>query len=55
MKKDILIDGYNLMHRIPEIRSGMKNDLEGARERLILRLSSYAALHRARLTVVFDG
>jgi len=43
------------MHRIPEIRSGMKNDLEGARERLILRLSSYAALHRARLTVVFDG
>jgi predicted RNA-binding protein with PIN domain len=50
-----VIDGYNLAHRIPAIAAMLGSDLERARERLVDRLAGFAAVRRARVTVVFDG
>ncbi|MBN1781891.1 NYN domain-containing protein [bacterium] len=55
MKRHYLIDGYNLMHAIPEIRARMKPDLQTAREGLIIRLSGFAQRKNVGITVVFDG
>ncbi len=55
MRKEILIDGYNLMHQMPDIREQMGQDIESARERLMMKLSSYVAIRNVQITVVFDG
>lgn len=55
MGKSILIDGYNLLHQMPEIRSEMDQNPDGARSRFLHRLSAYAQTVHASLTVVFDG
>jgi predicted RNA-binding protein with PIN domain len=49
-----LIDGYNLLHQIPELTQETL-DLEGRREHLINRLISMTAGRGNKITVVFDG
>lgn len=51
----IIIDGYNLIRRIPELASLESVDLEEGRKYLIQELSSYRAGKGHRVTVVFDG
>ena len=51
----IIIDGYNLIRRIPELASFEKIDLEEGRKYLIQELSGYRAGKGHRVTVVFDG
>ncbi|NPB09579.1 MAG: NYN domain-containing protein [Thermodesulfobacteria bacterium] len=51
----ILIDGYNLLHQMPETAFLMKEDPEEARKALLDRLRTYQKLRRHRITVVFDA
>jgi predicted RNA-binding protein with PIN domain len=51
----IIIDGYNLLHRLPDLARLADSDLERAREILVSRLIGYRATKNARITVVFDG
>ncbi|TNF48436.1 hypothetical protein EP232_02395, partial [bacterium] len=51
----IIIDGYNLIRRIPELAGFEQVDLERGRKYLIQELSSYRAGKGHRVTVVFDG
>ena len=51
----ILIDGYNLIRRIPELREADRSDLALGRESLLEQLSIYRAEKRHRITVLFDG
>ena len=51
----IIIDGYNLLHKIPDLARLVDTDLERARDLLVSRLVGYRAQNNARITVVFDG
>jgi predicted RNA-binding protein with PIN domain len=51
----IIIDGYNLIRRIPELRALDRSDLEAGRDGLVNELSTYRAGKGHRITVVFDG
>jgi len=51
----IIIDGYNLIRRIPELVSFESVDFEEGRKYLIQELSGYRAGKGHRVTVVFDG
>lgn len=51
----IVIDGYNLIRRVPELRALDREDLEAGRETLVRELSAYRAGKGHRITVVFDG
>jgi predicted RNA-binding protein with PIN domain len=50
-----VIDGYNLMHQMPELRKRLETDLEGCREALLARLAGFAHRKSAPVTVIFDG
>lgn len=51
----IIIDGYNVIFRVPELRAQVERSLEHARILLIQKIKSYLATHRVEVTVVFDG
>jgi predicted RNA-binding protein with PIN domain len=51
----IVIDGYNLIRRVPELRALDMEDLESGRDSLVQELSAYRARKRHKITVVFDG
>ncbi len=55
MALHLLIDGYNLLHQIPELAFLMKEDPEEARKALISKLQQYQKIRRHRITVVFDA
>lgn len=55
MARRILIDAYNLMHRLPQLRQRMDHDLEGARHALIALTGRYGRQHHREVTLVFDG
>ena len=55
MALHLLIDGYNLLHQIPELAFLMEEDPEEARRALIGKLQTYQRLRRHRITVVFDA
>jgi len=53
--KDYLIDGNNLIGKIPNLQSLQKKDKESARERLVLLLERYFHSRKIRVTIYFDG
>ncbi len=53
--RNLIIDGYNLIHAIPAIARYVNSDLQRARELLLIKLAGYSRLKQTRLTVVFDG
>ncbi len=55
--KKIFIDGYNLIHKVPELRDMLEGNISLARDQLILKLADYANLQEnpQQMTVVFDG
>ena len=65
MTRWLIIDGYNLMHRIGDHQSGhyrsgdqpgwLPRDLAGKRRRLIQLLEKTVGILAERITVVFDG
>ena len=51
----IIIDGYNLIRRTPDLKMVERSDMEEARDVLVRDLSVYRAGKRHRISVVFDG
>lgn len=50
-----LIDGYNLMYRVPRVRDTMRTDFEAAREELIVLVIGFCTASGNRVKIVFDG
>jgi len=50
-----VVDGYNLIHAMPELARLVGNDLERARDVLVAKLAVYRSGRGVRVTVVFDG
>lgn len=51
----ILIDGYSLLHRWPEMAPGMPRHSAAARDALISRLQEYRDATHTPITIFFDG
>lgn len=51
----IVVDGYNLIHAMPELARHASIDLERARDGLVGKLAVYRSRRNVRVTVVFDG
>ncbi|MFQ5603571.1 MAG: NYN domain-containing protein [bacterium] len=51
----IIIDGYNLIHRVPRLSQHLAESLEAAREALIQQLKTYLLNKKVKITLVFDG
>ncbi len=51
----IVVDGYNLIHAMPELARLVDTDLERARDALVAMLAVYRSKRNVRITVVFDG
>ena len=51
----IVVDGYNLIHAMPELARLVATDLERARDALVAKLAVYRSGRGVRVTVVFDG
>jgi predicted RNA-binding protein with PIN domain len=51
----LLVDGYNVVHAWPELKSLLRQSLEDARDRLLDRMAVYSQVTGADVTVVFDA
>jgi len=52
----VIVDGYNVIHAWPQLKRILSDaSLEAARDKLIDRLSVFAMVHGADVTVVFDA
>jgi predicted RNA-binding protein with PIN domain len=51
----VVVDGYNLIHRSPDLRPGPDRTLEEARNKILNLLSWAVGAGEARFLVVFDG
>jgi predicted RNA-binding protein with PIN domain len=51
----IILDGYNLVHRAPQLRPGPERTLRESREKLVNLLSWMMGGEPARFMVVWDG
>jgi len=51
----IIIDGYNLIRRSPDLSRLDRQDLQAGREALIDLLADYKRIKAHKITVVFDG
>src|SRR5215470_7383889 len=51
----VVVDGYNLIHRSPDLRPGPDRTLEEARDKVVNLLSWAVGAGEARFLVVFDG
>lgn len=54
-KEYLLVDGYNIIHAWPELRELAKDNLTGARDRLLEILSNYQGFRKSTVIVVFDA
>ena len=53
-REHFIIDGYNVIHALPELAS-LAGDLAEARDRLLHLLMEYGAYEKYDMTVVFDA
>jgi predicted RNA-binding protein with PIN domain len=54
--KVLVVDGYNVIHRLPELKPASAGGLEEARLQLALRVSAWGRLHpEFECLIVFDG
>lgn len=51
----LIVDGYSLLHRDPELAPALHADLTLARQRLVRKIEEVAGVIADRTTVVFDG
>src|SRR5258708_13764335 len=51
----LIVDGYNVIHAWPSLKRLLGVSLEAARDKLVERLSVYALVTGAEVTVVFDA
>jgi hypothetical protein len=55
MPKHLLVDGFNLIRRDPQLSETERKNFYGAQEIFVQRLSAYGRAGGHRITVVFDG
>ena len=56
MQKTFIIDGYNVIHKIPELAAKLREDLESARKALAMEISGWRKRYaNAKVYIVFDG
>ncbi len=56
MQKTFIIDGYNAIHKIPELEAKLGESLESARGALAMEISGWRRRHvNANVYIVFDG
>jgi len=55
LSQNYLVDGYNVIHLIPDLKRLVSYDLERARHGLLQRMASFMAGRKGSMTVVFDG
>ena len=55
MSTHIIVDGYNLIRRSPDLAPLDRRDLQAGRDALIALLAEYKRVKKHRITVVFDG
>ncbi len=55
MKPTIIIDGYNLIHRVKELREFLRIDIQHARTELINKLAGLISRKNINIRLVFDG
>jgi len=55
MTPELLIDGYNLIFCISDLRAQLQQGLEIARDELLHKLITFRANKKMKITVVFDG
>ncbi len=53
--KYLLVDGYNVIHAWSELKQISKNNMDGARQRLLNILASYQGMKGCQIIVVFDA
>ena len=51
----LIIDGYNLLHKIVELSTLMQTDIQLARHRLVRMVENTAHRFAEQTTIVFDG
>jgi predicted RNA-binding protein with PIN domain len=52
----LLVDGYNVINRVPELRPSLEVGLENARLRLALQVSTWNRTHPSyECVIIFDG
>ena len=52
----LLVDGYNVVHRVPELEKSLDGGLQNARNRLALQVSNWGRAHPGvECVIVFDG
>ena len=51
----LIIDGYNLLHQVPELAKMLGTDIQRARHRLVRMVGETAHNMARQTTVVFDG
>ncbi len=51
----LIIDGYNLLHKAPELAAMLGTDLQAARHRLVRRVEETAHNMARQTLLVFDG
>jgi predicted RNA-binding protein with PIN domain len=51
----LIIDGYNLLHQVPEFSELMNSDIHLARQRLVRLVEKTAQRMAPQTTIVFDG
>jgi len=52
----LLVDGYNVINRVPELRPSLDGGLQNARNRLALQVSTWSRGHPGvECVIVFDG
>lgn len=55
MKPIIIIDGYNFIHQVPELKSLLNTSLEAARRRLEQILTDYLLVKKIKIILIYDG
>ena len=55
MSEIYYIDGYNLLHYVPQWKDLAEHDLEGARDALVVAVSKWCAATSHTAKIVFDG
>jgi predicted RNA-binding protein with PIN domain len=55
MQPIYIIDGYNMLHTVPELRSLLDQNLESARNRLETWLQGYLGAKQVKIILVYDG
>ena len=51
----LLVDGYNIIHAWPELKEHVKDNMDGARSKLLEILSNYQGIKKCQIMVVFDA